>query len=589
MLLRLSAHHLAPQRRWLTLLVLLQSASVGSMLWLPALNADLVDQGLARGDMDSIWRYGGQMLAVSALQVCCAVAAAYVGARIAMSVGRDLRTSLFDKVGELSGLQVRGFGIGSLLTRCGSDVQQMQMLVLLTSTLMVTAPMMMVGGIVMALRTDAGLSWLMLAVVPVLGVSIGLLVSRLVPAARAMQSQLDTVGRVIREQLHGLRVVRAFGREQYEIDRFAEANDALTGTARWLGRMMGGLFPLAMLIVNVATVAVIWFGGHRVAAEQMQVGDLMAYLTYLTQILMAVLMASLMLMMVPRASVAAERIGEVLHCRPAVTPPTTAVSLPTRPGGDERPEGSGNGLSIHLADVEVRHPGAEAPVLSGVGFGAAPGERIGIIGSTGAGKTTLLGLVARLLDPTSGRVRLDDVDVRILGPGELHRAVALVPQRSYLFGGTIAENLRFGDPAADDDALWQALAVAQADDLVSELPGGLSAPVAQGGSNFSGGQRQRICIARALVGQPRVLLLDDCLSALDAMTEARLRSSLDDATRGTTVLTVAQRVASIRDCDRILVLQDGRVVGDGNHEALLATCSTYREIADSQRGVEVLA
>lgn len=575
MLLRLVRSGLASYRPWVALLVVLQLISVVTSLYLPSLNADIIDNGLARGDIGYIWRVGGVMLLVSVVQIIAAAAATFTGARTAMSFGRDVRAAIFDRVTRFSGREVNEFGAPSLITRTTNDVQQVQMLVLMSATLAVSAPIMMIGGVIMALREDVGLSWLMVVAVPVLAVSIGLIVRQMVPQFRLMQTRLDGVNRVLREQLMGLRVVRAFVREPYEIDRFTDANTQLTDVARIVGRLMGAMFPVVMLVMNLSTVAVVWFGGQRVASGDMQVGALTAYMTYLMQILMSVMMATFMFMLVPRASVAAERIQQVLDTDSSVVPPADPAPLRELHG------------VVDLVDVGMRYPGADQPVLTGVDLHAEPGQTVAIIGSTGAGKTTLLSLVARLFDATAGEVRIDGVDVRRIEPDVLWGHLGIVPQKPFLFSGTIASNLRYGRPDATDDELWQALEIAQARDFVERMPGGLEAPIFQGGSNVSGGQRQRLCIARALVARPRIYLFDDSFSALDLATDARLRAALEPITRDATVLVVAQRAASVRDADRILVLEDGRVVGDGRHDDLLQTCETYREIVESQAGAGV--
>lgn len=577
MLLGLIRSHLRRYRRWLCALVILQLISVVTNLYLPSVNADLLDHGLAVGDVGYIWQAGGLMLAISVVQVIAASAAAFAGARVAMGFGRDLRASIFTQVGTFGAREVNQFGTASLITRTTNDVQQIQMLVLMTCLLLVSAPIMMVGGVVMALREDVALSWLMVVAVPVLALSIGLVIRRMIPISRLQQARLDTVNRVLREQLMGIRVVRAFVREPVETARFARANDELTQTSRSAARLIGTLFPIVMLVMNVSTVAVVWFGGHRVGEGDMQVGALTAYMTYLIQILMAVMMATFMLMMIPRAGVAAERITAVLDTTPAVRPPAEPAAV-TRLTGE-----------LELDRVSLRHPGADEPVLREVSLRAHPGQTVGIIGATGSGKSTLISLVARLFDPTDGAVSIDGVDLRELDPAVLHRHIGLVPQAPYLFSGTVAENLRYGRPDATDEDLMQALTVAQADDFVLAMEGGLEAPIHQGGTNVSGGQRQRLCIARAIVSRPAIYLFDDSFSALDMATDARLRQALVPITREATVLVVAQRAASIAGADHIVVLDDGRVVGAGRHEQILVECATYREIVESQQGAGSVA
>jgi len=574
LLVGLVRRYLAPYRGRVALLLLLELLSVVAILTLPVVNADLVDRGLARADLDHVWRAGGLMLLVSLGQAVAAAVSSYTGAWVAMSFGRDVRRDVFEHVGRLSSLEVHGLGVPSLITRCTNDVQQVQMLVLMTCTMILTAPLMMVGGVVMALRVDPGLSWLLLAAVPLLALVVGVVVVRMVPSSRQAQERLDQVNRVLREQLMGVRVVRAFGREPTERERFGRVNDELTRVSRRVGRMMAALTPIVLVTMNLTVAGVLWYGGHRVEAGEMQVGALAAYLTYVVQILAATMMVSVMLVMLPRAAVSAERVAEVLRTEPGVRPPRRPAPL-TRLHG-----------VVDLVDVEVRHPGADAPVLSGVSLHAEPGQTVAVVGSTGAGKTTLVSLVARLLDVTAGQVRLDGTDVRDLDPAVLAAGVGLVPQRAYLFSGTVATNLRLGRPDASEAELWQALEVAQARDVVEAMDGGLEAAVLPGGTNLSGGQRQRLCLARALVARPRVYLLDDAFSALDASTEARARAALRAATRDATVLVVAQRAATVEDADDIVVLDQGRPVGRGRHDELLLTCATYREIVASQQLAE---
>ena len=577
MLIRLLRNHLRPYRRLLAAVVALQFVGTMASLYLPSLNADIIDQGVARGDTGHIMRTGGWMLLVSLLQITCSVAAVYLGAKTAMGFGRDVRGSIFGHVNRFSAREVNRFGAPSLITRNTNDVQQVQMLVLLSCTMLVAAPIMSVGGVVMALREDVGLSWLMLVSVPVLAIALGLIIRRMVPGFRLMQTRIDTVNRVLREQITGIRVVRAFVREPYETERFGVANADLTATALRIGRLQALIFPTVMLVLNVSSVAVLWFGAQRVDAGQIQVGALTAFLQYLMQILMAVMMATFMLMMVPRAAVCAERIVEVLDTDSSVVPAARPVT-----------EVAGRG-ELELRGVGFQYPGASAPVLHDISFRAGPGRTTAIIGSTGAGKTTLLTLIPRLVDPTAGAVLVDGVDVRDLAPDELWRRIGLVPQRPYLFSGTVASNLRYGNPDATDADLWAALEIAQARDFVAEMPGGLDAAIAQGGTNVSGGQRQRLAIARALVRKPEIYLFDDSFSALDLGTDARLRAALRPVTANAAVVIVAQRVSTIVDADQIIVLEDGGVVGMGRHEELLDTCPTYAEIVASQQAAEVPA
>lgn len=580
MLMRLLREHLRPYRAAVVAVLVLQLVQTLATLWLPSLNADIIDDGVAQGDTATIWRIGGVMLAVSLVQVVAAIAAVGIGARTAMAFGRDVRGRLFDRVQAFSQQEMGGFGAPTLITRTTNDVQQVQMVVLMTFVFLVMAPLMLIGGVIMSLREDVPLSGLLLVVVPVLVVAIGLIVSRMVPWFRRMQQRIDAVNRVMREQLTGVRVVRAFVRERAEAARFDVANRDLYTASLATGLLMALMFPLVMLVMNVSSVGVVWFGARRVDAGEMQIGALIAFLSYIMFVLMAVMMSSMMVVMVPRAMVSAERIGEVLDAEPTVLPPQQPVAFPTDPTAGGR---------LELRDVEFRYPGAEEPVLQGVSFVAEPGRTTAIIGSTGAGKSTLLNLVPRLYDVTGGRVLVDGVDVRDAEPDALWSRVGLVPQRPYLFSGTVASNLRFGRPDATDDELWAALEVAQARDFVEALAEQLEAPVAQGGTNLSGGQRQRLAIARALVRRPRVYLFDDSFSALDYATDAALRAALVPWTRDATVLVVAQRVATIRDADRILVLDDGRVVGDGTHDELLAGNTTYQEIVYSQLSAQEAA
>jgi len=576
-LIRLLTNHLQPYRRLLLAVVLLQLVGTMASLYLPSLNADIIDVGIARGDTGYIVRTGGWMLAVTLVQIVCSVVAVYYGARTAMSFGRDVRGSIFHRVGTFSGRELARFGAPSLITRNTNDVQQVQMLVLMSCTMMVAAPIMCVGGVVMALREDVGLSWLMLVSVPVLVLSVGFVVVRMVPQFRAMKLRIDAVNRVLREQITGIRVLRAFVREPYETQRFAVTNTEVTRTALRVGRLMVLIFPIVMLVLNASSVAVLWFGAERIDAGQMQIGSLTAFLSYLMQILMSVMMATFMVIMVPRASVCAERIEEVLDTESSVVPPAVPVTELRTPG------------VLSFRDVTFSYPGADSPVLRGVSFDALAGRTTAIIGSTGAGKTTLLSLVPRLFDVTSGVVGVDGVDVRELEPDLLWSRIGLVPQQPYLFSGTVASNLRYGNPDAGDDELWEALRIAQARDFVETMVGELEAPITQGGTNVSGGQRQRIAIARALVRRPAIYLFDDSFSALDLGTDARLRAALRPVTADATVVLVAQRISTIADADQVVVLEDGAVVGIGTHDELLETCPTYTEIVESQLSAEEAA
>ena len=578
MLVPLLRQRLAPYRPWLVAVVALQFVGVLAMLSLPSLNAAIIDDGVVPGDTALIWRLGGVMLAVSVVQIVCSVGAAWFGARTATAFGRDLRRDLFQRVGTFSTREGQEIGAPSLITRTTNDVQQVQMLVVMTCLIAVSSPIMMVGGVLMALREDLGLGWILAVVVPALFLSVGFVISRMVPSFRAMQSRIDEVNRVLREQIAGIRVVRAFVRERHETERFAVANEELTDVAVRAGRWMATMFPLAMLVVNVSSVGVVWFGGQRVDAGQMEVGALTAFLSYLMQILMSVMMATFMLMQVPRSAVCAERISEVL---------TTETSVRRSP--DPRPLDPTRRGHLDLEAVTFSYPGAESPVLSDCSLTARPGQVVAVIGSTGAGKSTLVNLVPRLFDATAGTVRVAGVDVRDLDPEVLWAELGTVPQKAYLFSGTVRSNLAHGLPDATEEQMWQALEVAQARDFVSALPDGLDSPVAQGGTNFSGGQRQRLAIARAVVRRPAVYLFDDSFSALDLSTDAKLRAALRPVTTESTVVVVAQRVSTIRDADVIVVLEDGRVVGRGSHDELLASCPTYQEIVESQLSAEEAA
>ncbi|KAK1181021.1 ABC transporter ATP-binding protein [Streptomyces sp. NBS 14/10] len=570
MLVRLIRAYLRPYTQSIALIVVLQLVQTLATLYLPTLNADIIDHGVIKGDTGYILQVGGLMIAITLAQIVCSVGAVYYGARTASALGRDVRAAVFDRVQSFSAREVGHFGAPSLITRTTNDVQQVQMLALMSFTLMVSAPIMCVGGIIMALNQDVPLSGLLLLIVPTLGIIVSLIVRQMRPLFRGVQERIDTVNRVLREQITGIRVIRAFVRDQHERDRFTGANTELLDVSMKAGRLMSLMFPAVMMVVNLSSVAVVWFGGHRIDSGDMQIGALTAFLSYLMQILMAVMMATFMFMMVPRAEVCAERIQEVLETETSVAPPLKPVPPLERRG------------LLELRGVEFRYPGAEEPVLRDVSLVARPGQTTAVIGSTGSGKSTLLGLVPRLFDATDGSVHLDGVDVRDMDPVLMAESIGLVPQKPYLFSGTVASNLRYGKPDATDEELWQALEIAQARDFVERMEGGLEAPIAQGGGNVSGGQRQRLAIARALVRQPAVYLFDDSFSALDYATDARLRAALADETEDATVVIVAQRVSTIRGADRIVVLDEGRVVGTGTHAELMENNQTYREIVLSQ-------
>ncbi|WP_326690527.1 MULTISPECIES: ABC transporter ATP-binding protein [unclassified Streptomyces] len=570
MLIRLLRARLRPYKQPIALLVLMQLIQTCATLYLPTLNADIIDHGVVKGDTGYILRYGSLMLAVSVVQVVCNIAAVFLGARTAAALGRDIRAHVFDRVQAFSAREVGQFGAPSLITRTTNDVLQVQMVTLMAFTLMVTAPIMCFGGIFMALGQDVPLSAVLLGVVPVLGIAVGLIVRRMRPLFRTMQERLDNVNRVLREQITGVRVIRAFVKDEYERRRFHEANSGLTDVQLRTGQLMALMFPVVMTVVNISSVVVVWFGARRIDSGDIEIGALTAFLAYLMQIVMSVMMATFMFMMVPRAEVCAERIQEVLDTDSSVVPPADPVRTLRRHG------------QLELRGAGFGYPGAEVPVLHDISLLARPGETTAVIGSTGSGKSSLLGLVPRLFDATAGQVLVDGEDVRTLDPDLLASTVGLVPQRPYLFSGTVASNLRYGRPEASDEELWQALEVAQAKDFVERMDGGLEAEISQGGSNVSGGQRQRLAIARVLVHRPEIYLFDDSFSALDYATDAALRSALARETAEATVVIVAQRVSTIRDADRILVLDEGRVAGVGGHHELMEDNETYREIVLSQ-------
>ncbi len=574
MLFKLVARNLAPHKVPLIAIVLLQFLSTLATLYLPTLNADIIDDGVVKGNIGLIWSLGKWMLLITAGQIVCAIVATYLSARLAMGVGRQIRRDLFNKVETFSSQEVGTIGAPSLITRTTNDVQQVQMLTLMSFTLMVTAPIMSIGGVILAMAQDVPLSGLLLVILPVLLVAIGLIVRVLVPTFRKVQRQLDDINGVLREQITGISVIRAFGRRNYEADRFATANGALTASQLRAGRLMALMFPTIFFVVNVTSVGVLWFGGQRIDSGAMQIGALTAFLSYIMQILMAVMMAMFMFMMIPRAAVSAERIMEVLTTESTVVDAEDAVHVARLDG------------VLHVRDAAFRYPGAKDPVLSGVTFSAGPGTTTAIIGSTGSGKSTLVNLIPRLLDATDGDIELGGHNIKAVTLAGLRSSIGLVPQKAYLFTGTVASNLRMGNPEATDEQLWEALETAQAADFVRRMPGELQATIGQGGSNVSGGQRQRLCIARAITAQPSLYLFDDSFSALDYATDAKLRAALKPVTREAAVLVVAQRVGTIKDADNILVLDEGRLVGQGTHEQLLETCPTYQEIVTSQLSAE---
>ncbi len=572
-LIRLLRNYVRPYRRLLTLLLVLQGVQALLNLYLPDINSEIIDRGVLTGDTNYIWRLGGWMLFVTAVQASFAVAAIYFGSKLAMAIGRDLRRELFHRSMSLSAREVGQIGAPSLITRVTNDVQQVQLLVVMVCTFVLAAPITIIGGVLLALRQDRGLSWLLGVSMPLLAIILGIIIGQMVPRFQLMQERLDGVNRVLREQITGIRVVRAFVREPQEVRRFQVVNDELTQTSLEAGRLMALMFPVMMLAINTSAVAVVWFGGNRISHGQMTLGSLIAFLTYFTLILQAVLIASFVGVMAPRDAVSGGRIQEVLNTYSSVTPPAHPITELRTPG------------TLEFRDVSFGYPGAETLVLEGVTFRALPGKTTAVIGSTGSGKTTLVNLACRLVDATSGEVAVGGVDIRQLDPDVLWQRIGLVPQRPYLFAGTVASNLHYGKPDATPDEMWEALTVAQADNFVRAM-GGLEAPIAQGGTNVSGGQRQRLSIARALVRRPDVYVFDDSFSALDLATDARLRAALVPYTAESTMIVVAQRVSSIVNAEQILVLEAGVPVGLGSHEELLETCTTYAEIVASQTGGE---
>jgi len=577
MLMKLLRSHLAPYRKVLYLIVALQTVQTAAALSLPTVKARIIDKGVIPGNIGYIYTWGAVMLVLALIQVTFSVGGVYFGSKVAMSFGRDLRSNLYHKVTDYSAQEVGTYGAPSLITRITNDVQQVQLLAVMACTMAVTAPITMVVGIIIALRQNVQLSFVVLVAMPVAAVLLGILVSFMVPAFRLMQDRIDQVNLVLREQITGIRVVRAFVREPQERHRFESANDDLTVVSLRAGRLMSAMFPTVNLLINVASVAVLWFGAKLVNAHHVQPGTLIAYLSYLIQILMSVVMATFMVSMIPRASVSADRIQEVLDTDVSVVPPANPVRELVQAG------------ALEFRNVGFHYPGAERPVLTDVSFATRPGQTTAIVGSTGAGKSTLVNLILRLFDATAGEVLVGGVNVRDLDPAILWSTIGYVPQRPYLFSGTIASNLQFGKPDATDEEMWSALEIAQAKDFVSAMPGGLYARIEQGGTNVSGGQRQRLSIARALVRRPDIYVFDDSFSALDLATDARLRGALVPFTRDSAVVIVAQRVSTIIGADNILVLEDGVVVGAGTHDELLGTCETYREIVESQIGEKSVA
>ena len=593
MLRKTLRRYLRPYAWLIAAVLLLKVLETAAALLLPTLNASIINRGVVTGDTGTIWRLGAQMLAITALQGAAAVAGTYVASRSAMGLGRDMRADIFGRVQRFNVEEISRFGAPSLITRSTNDIQQVQSVVFMISSMMLMAPIMLVGGTVMALRVDVPLSGLLVVLVPLLAAVVGLIASRLLPYFRIQQSRIDRVNLVMREQIQGMRVIRAFVRSAQRREVFEEANSRLTATSWSIGKLMALMFPVVQLIMNLASVAVIWFGGMRVDSGGMSIGDLTAYLNYITQILFSVMIAVMLVSMLPRAQVAAGRFQEVMALQPSITAPEHPARLPEAPDGADQGPGrgpaGGRGRRIELDDVALRYPGADSCALRGISLDIAPGTTTALIGSTGSGKSTLVNLLPRLLDVSHGSVRIDGVDVRDLDPRELRRAIATVPQKAYLFSGTIRSTLQRGGPDTDDAELWRALEAAQAAGFVQALDDGLDHGVDAGGVNFSGGQRQRLAIARALLRPAGVYIFDDSFSALDYTTDARLRAGLGRATGGATIIIVAQRVASIRDADQIAVLDKGRVVGLGTHEELMEGCPTYQEIVLSQISAEEAA
>ena len=573
MLKRLLTTVLAKYKGLLWVVIAFQAIQAVAGLFLPTLNSDIINNGIVKEDLGYIWRIGGIMLLVTVLQVAFSVTAVYFGSKVAMGFGRDVRRSLFHQVNDFSAREVAQFGAPSLITRITNDVQQVQMLVLMTCTLLLSAPFTAIGGVFLAMDQDLGLSRILMFAIPILAVLLGVIIGSMVPSFRKMQERIDRINEILREQLTGIRIVRAFVREPEEKKRFSDANAAVTEVALRGGRLQALMFPTATLIINISSVAVVWFGSDRINAGLMQPGAMVAFLTYLTQILMSVMMATWMAALIPRASVSAERIQEVLNTPTSVVVAENAITELQQTA------------VLQFDSVGFHYPGAELPVLDNVSFTVRAGQTLAVIGSTGSGKTTLVSLIPRLFDATSGVVSLDGVDVRDLAPEALWSRVGIVPQKPYLFSGTVASNLGYGKEDATEEEMWAALRTAQAEDFVRAMPGGLDAVIAQGGSNVSGGQRQRLAIARALIRHPEIYLFDDSFSALDLATDARLREALAPSVRDAVVVIVAQRVSTIRDADQILVLEDGACVGLGTHDELLATCPTFQEIVESQAAV----
>jgi ATP-binding cassette subfamily B protein len=569
--------YLRPYWKQIVLVLVLLLTQAIANLYLPELNADIINNGVAKGDLNYIYTIGAWMLGVTLAMGAISIVGVYYGSFASMAFGRDVRAAIFRRVGSFSQTEINKFGTPSLITRNTNDVNQVQMVLLMSLNVLVLAPFMGIGGIIMALRQDVDLSAILLVIVPGIAIFLGILVSRALPLFTAMQKKVDRINQVMRETLSGVRVIRAFVRDDFELKRFAEANEDLTDTARRVFRLFSLMWPVLIGVMNVSTVAILWFGGHRIASGGMPIGNLTAFLTYITQILMSVMMATFMFVMLPRAEVSAKRLNEVLLTEPSVCDPVSPVEPATSRG------------YLEFRDVEFRYPGAQEPVLRDISFEACPGETTAVIGSTGSGKSTLVNLIPRFYDVTGGEVLVDGVDVRTMKQEDLWAKIGFVPQRAFLFTGTVASNLRYGDEKATDEELWHALDVAQGSEFVTEMPEKLEAPISQGGTNVSGGQRQRLAIARALMKRPDIYVFDDSFSALDFKTDSKLRAALAHETGDATVLIVAQRVSTILHADRIIVLDEGRICGIGKHEDLIDTCETYREIVFSQLTEEEIA
>jgi ATP-binding cassette subfamily B protein len=569
--------YLRPYARQVTLVIGLLTVQAIANLYLPNLNADIINDGVVKGDIGYIVRTGGLMLLVTLLLALCSVVATFFGARTAMAFGRDVRGAVFRKVTDFSQVETNLFGSPSLITRNTNDVTQVQMVIVMALNVMILAPIMCVGGIIMALREDVPLSSLLVVIIPLMFLVIGTLATRAMPLFRAMQVKIDRINQLMRENLSGIRVIRAFVRTEHEEQRFDVGNADLTDTSLRVNRLFALMIPALFAILNLSTVAILWFGGLRIDSGAMPIGNLLAFLQYVMQILFAVMMATIMFIMVPRAMASAERIAKVLETEVSLTDPEAPADVSTARG------------LVEFRDLEFRYPGAEEPVLRGITFTASPGQTTAIVGSTGSGKSTLINLLPRFYDATEGGVLIDGVDVRDMRQEDLWALIGLIPQQAYLFGGTVASNLRYGNEQATDDDLWHALGIAQAQGFVSEMQGGLEAPIDQGGTNVSGGQRQRLAIARALVKRPQVLVFDDSFSALDFKTDSLLRAALREDTADATVIIVAQRVGTIMHADQIVVLEAGEIAGVGTHAELMERCETYREIVYSQLSAEEAA